>query len=581
MTETSSLVDVLVLLIAAVLAVPIFQRLRVGPVLGYLVAGVVIGPYGLRLIANDADIRHLAELGVVFLLFAIGLELKLSRLLVMRRLVFGLGSLQVLVTGAILAVIAWSVGVTPEAAVVAGAALGLSSTAVVLQILTERGELNSRTGRVAFAILLMQDLAVVPLLSLVSILSGEAPSISAALGLAALQAAAVVVGIIAVGRFLLRPVLRLIAASNSTEIFAAAAVLVVLGTSWLTAQVGLSMALGAFLAGLMLAETEFRHQVEADILPFRGFLLGLFFMTVGMSVDLGLVMREAATVAAIVIGLVATKFLVNFGLCRLFGFSNRVSIHAGMLLAQGGEFGFVLFGLAGALGVMALDLTNILILSISLTMIATPFLAALAARISAGLPDHAVVTPSRLDEAGEMSDHVIIAGFGRVGQTVARMLEAESIPYLALDLHADRVAEGLTRGLPVFYADASRPEVLRLAGAAHARAVVLTLDHAGRAERAVSILRQAFPELRVFARARDRSHSKILQQVGATQAVPETLEASLQLGATVLRAAGVTSGEVGRLLDEFRADDYARLDTAISNHPERRLGSRKEPAEQV
>ena len=579
MHESTILVDVLILLISAVVTVPLFQKLKIGPVLGYLVAGLIIGPAGLRLIETSEQISHLAEFGVVFLLFAIGLELKLARLWVMRRLVFGFGSLQVVVTATLLAALGWSAGLSTEAAIIAGAGLALSSTAVVLQILTDRGELTSRAGRIAFATLLMQDLAVVPLLALVGVLGGG-PSVTAAVGLAAAQAVGVLLAIVLVGRFLLRPLLRMIAASHSTEVFAAAAVLVVLGTSWLTAQVGLSMALGAFLAGLMLAETEFRHQVEADILPFRGFLLGLFFMTVGMSVDLALVASQAGTVAALVGGILLVKALALFGLARLFGFTSGTSAQVALLLAQGGEFAFVLFGLAAAQNVMQPDLANLLILAVSLTMIATPLLAALGSRLASRLADAGVTARANLDDIGEMRDHVIIAGFGRVGQTVSKMLAAEGIPYVALDLHADRVAEGVAGGVPVFYADASRPEVLRSAGAAHARAVVLTLDHAGRAERGVALLRHAFPHLRVFARARDRGHASVLTEAGATKAVPETLEASLQLGAIVLRASGVATDEVGRLLDEFRADDYAQLGTLITSRLQQKEISEKERARQ-
>lgn len=572
MPETHLLTEVLVLLIAAVIAVPIFHRLRVSPILGYLVAGIAIGPHGLGLIGDIDDMRHLAEFGVVFLLFAIGLEMKLARLWVMRRLVFGLGTAQVVVTGLVIFAIGRLLGLSAEAAVVAGGALALSSTAVVLQLLTDRGELTSRPGRIAFSILLMQDLAVVPLLALVSILGGEGPGVPTAMGLAAVQATAVLLAIVVAGRYLLRPALRLLAATRSTEVFAAAALLVVLGTSWLTAQVGLSMALGAFLAGLMLAETEFRHQVEADIQPFRGFLLGLFFITVGMSVDVNLVMREGGDVLVLVLGLLALKAAMLFALVRFFCFAGGIALHVGLLLAQGGEFAFVLLGLALTQGVMAGETAQLLTLGVSVTMILTPGLAALGARLGARLGHGTPELPTSIGSAAELHDHVIIAGFGRVGQTVARMLAEKGVPYVALDLQADRVAEGLSRGLPVFFADASRPEVLRLAGADKASAVVVTLDHAGRAERTVAVLRHAFPNLRVFARARDQHHSGVLRKIGASQAVPETLEASLQLGATLLKATGASPSEIANLLEDFRADDYARLAEVIPPEPEKERG---------
>lgn len=563
----SALIDVLVLLTAAVIAVPVFQRLGIGPVLGYLAAGVMVGPAGFGLIESTDEIHALAELGVVFLLFAIGLEMKLPRLWVMRRMVFGLGSLQVLVTAATIGLVLHGLGLPIEAAVVAGGGLALSSTAVVLQILTDRGELNTRPGRIAFAILLLQDLAVVPLLALVSVLTGEGPGVPAALGLAVMQAGAALALIIGVGRFLLRPLLHVIARSRSSEIFAAAAVLLVLGTAWLTGRVGLSMAFGAFLAGLMLAETEFRHQVEADIQPFRGFLLGLFFMTVGMSIDIGLVVHEAGTVLPAVLALLAVKAALLFLLARAFAVSAAHSLHVALLLAQGGEFGFILFGLAGATGILSREASQILILTVSLTMMVTPLLAVAATRLSQRLAREPA-SAGALEEAEPLHDHVIIAGFGRVGQTVAKMLAVEHVHYLALDMHAERVAEGLTRGLPVYFADASRPEVLRAAGADHARAVVVTLDQAKVAERTVAVLRHAFPHVRVYARARDSQHREVLRQAGATMAVPETLEASLQLGATVLRAVGVTASETARLVDEFRAADYAKLGKLIEAQAE-------------
>lgn len=337
-----------------------------------------------------------------------------------------------------------------------------------------------------------------------------------------------------------------------------------LGTAWLTAYAGMSMALGAFLAGLMLAETEFRHQIEADIQPFRGFLLGLFFMTVGMSVDLGLLLREAPLILLMVAALLALKAALVLALGRVFGLTPVVALHTGMLLAQGGEFAFVLFRLAAGEGILTHRVGDILVLTVSLTMMLTPVLAAAAARLAARFaPRDGVALLANLDEAGILHDHVIIAGFGRFGQTVAKMLDSRHLTYIVLDLDAARVAEARRRGLPVFFADAVRVEVMRLAGAASARAIVVTLDHPGRAHRAVELMRYAFPSVHVYARARDRHHGTLLKQAGATVAVPETLEASLQLGATVLRSVGAPPSEIGRLLDDLRANDYARLGTLI------------------
>ncbi|HSV29151.1 MAG TPA: monovalent cation:proton antiporter-2 (CPA2) family protein [Candidatus Omnitrophota bacterium] len=557
--SASLLFEVLVLLAAAVLAVPLFHRLRIGPVLGYLVAGVVVGPHVLGLIVEVEDIRRLGEYGVVFLLFAIGLELKLERLLAMKRLVFGLGGLQVLVTGLVLASLVAALSrVGWSAAIVIGGGLALSSTAVVLQMLTERGELTDRHGRVAFAVLLMQDLAVVPLLMMVSAMGGQGESpplmMLKATGRALLVGAAIVVG----GRLLVRPFLRVIAGTHSSEVFAAAALLVVLGTAWLTQKAGLSMALGAFMAGLLLAETEFRHQVEADIQPFRGFLLGLFFMTVGMGLDLPLLGRDFAMVVVLLLSLIAIKAAILTGLALLFRVGLATALHAGLLLAQGGEFAFVVFGQAAAAGVVKPDALGPLTLAVTASMFATPLLAVvagpLAARLSPRRPDI-----GRLEDLAHIKDHVIVAGFGRVGRTVAAMLQRQGVTYVALDLSPERVLSARKRGLPVYFGDSQRAEVLRAAGAERARALVLTLDTIAASERAMATIRERYPELRVYARARDRRHGDALRDAGAVLAVPDAVEASLQLGALTLRALGTPPGDLDGLLQEIRHDNYAGL----------------------
>lgn len=554
------LFDVLILLSAAVLAVPLFRLLKIGSVLGYLVAGIAIGPHALRLIPEVEDIRRLGEFGVVFLLFAIGLELKLSRLAAMRRLVFGLGSAQVVVTAAVLAglVMAFSDLAAPVALVV-GAGLALSSTSVVLQILMDRGELTDRAGRVSFAVLLMQDLAVVPVLLMVDAVGGgggeSAPKLMAG---ALTKAIATGLLIIAAGRLLVRPFLRLMASTRSAEVFAAAALLVVLGTAWATEQAGLSMAMGAFMAGVLLAETEYRHQVEADIQPYRGFLLGLFFMTVGMNLDLGLLAHDFLTVLLLLGALIAIKAAIMIGLGLVFRVGADVAVHSGLLLAQGGEFAFVVFAEAGAKGLLPPVVGQALTLAVTASMIVTPALAAMAGPLAARFhrPQSGI---GRLEDMAGLEDHVILAGYGRVGQTVADLLTERNIPYVALDLAADRVMAARAENRPVFFADASRHQVLTAAGAARARAMVLTLDRPGAAERTVAAARLNFPELPIFARARDHEHGGVLVRQGATVAVPETIEASLQLGATVLRALGTARGDIEALLDGNRQQFYTGL----------------------
>jgi CPA2 family monovalent cation:H+ antiporter-2 len=552
------LFTILTLLAAAVLAVPLFHRLGIGPVLGYLVAGVVVGPHALRIISEIEDVRKLGDFGVVFLLFAIGLELKLSRLAVLRRLLFGLGSAQVMVTALVLAAIGWAGGLPLATAVVVGASLAFSSTAAVLQMLMERGELAGRAGRAAFAVLLMQDLAVAPLLVLLTVLSDAGESPPNALALAALRAAVAGGLIIAAGRFLVRPFLRLVASAHSPEAFTGAAVLVALGTGWVTEAAGLSMALGAFLAGLLLAETEFRHQVEADIQPFRGFLLGLFFMTVGMSLDLPLLAAHWRQVLLLVVVLMAVKASLLAGLARAFRLEADVAAQMALLLAQGGEFAFVVFGQATRGGLLEHETARLLTLVVTASMMLTPGLAVLASAVG-----HRLYKPQgdlgHMDNLPKLSGHVILAGYGRVGQTVGRLLTEGGLPVVALDMHADRVVAARAQGLPVYFADASKAEVYRAAGAERAVAVVLTMDRPGVAERAMTMLRRSFPDLPVYARARDHAHGGALKRAGATMAVPETVEASLQLGATVLRSIGTTSDVLDELLAAARHNDYAGL----------------------
>jgi len=566
--HATALQDVLIILLAAVLVVPLFQRLKSSPVLGYLVAGVIIGPHALGIIGSPDDAATLAHFGVVFLLFAIGLELSIERLTVMRRLVFGLGTLQVTVTAAALWGGGLLLGLDSPAALVAAGGLALSSTAIVIQILLERNELTARHGRVTFAVLLMQDLAVVPLLTLVPLLGSYQTEVGAALGLAAVKAVAALLAIVVLGRLVLRPALRTVAAARSPELFTGVTLLIVLGVGWITEQAGLSMALGAFLAGLVIAETEYRHQVEADIEPFRGTLLALFFMTVGMTIDLSLVVRDWWLVLALLAALVAVKAAVLAVLCRLFGLAPSLSVQVGLTLSQGGEFAFVLFDLARGQGVLPADTAQLLLAVVALSMAATPFLMAGARRLGQALTVPPTESLQQMrEETGDLQGHVLIAGFGRVGQTLARLLEANGVAWVALDLEPKRVAEGRARELPVYYGDAARPDVLRAAGAARARAAVVTLDHPSAAERAVLALRRQRPDLTIVVRARDGSHSEKLEKAGATVVVPEVVEASLQLGGTVLRGIGKPSDEVTHLLDLFRHQAYARLGDMIPARP--------------
>ena len=414
MHDASFLSETLIFLIAAVVVAPVFQRLRSSLVLGYLVAGVIIGPGVLSLISGSKQVHNIAELGVVFLLFTIGLELSVDRLKVIRNQIFGVGTAQVFVTSVIIALIAWSVGFTPQTAVIIGGGLALSSTAVVLQLLSERGELASRRGRLTFAILLLQDLAVVPLLALVPAFAGEGDDTITALLWTLGKALLLLAGVAAFGRFVVRPLFRAVAVGRSSELFAAVTLAVLLGMAWLTGTFGLSLAIGGFLAGLLLAETEYRHQVAADIQPFRGLLLGLFFMTVGISLDLGIIFENTLLVLGLLVGLIVLKTLITMVLCRISGVSTAVSLNTALVLGQAGEFGFVLFALAGGFGLLEAREATILSAVIALSMVLTPGLAFLGNRLHKRLEANLAEKKEDMrSESADLKDHVIIAGFGR------------------------------------------------------------------------------------------------------------------------------------------------------------------------
>ena len=560
MNDSKILYDVLIFLVAAVVVVPAFRRLRTSPVLGYLAAGILVGPHGLAVIRDSESAHTLAEFGVVFLLFMIGLEFSAERLRLLGRYVFGLGALQVTVTGCLIGGVAWAFGVTEEAAIIIGGGLALSSTAFVLQLLIERGERAAPFGNISFAILLFQDLAIVPLLMLVTLLGEGEGSFITAMGYAVAKAAAALALVFGVGRLILRPVYRVIAETRSSELFVATTLLVVLGTGWLMSLVGISMVLGAFLAGILLSETEYRHQVEADIRPFRGILLGLFFMTVGMSIDIALIESELAKITLLVVGLMVGKSLVTAALCRGFGLPVGVSVRVGLLLSQGGEFGFILFLTASVLGLLPVETTQILLATVTLTMVATPVMAYVGSQFSSFMARREKVSVPGVEKIGEdLHDHVLIAGFGRVGQSVAKMLSAGGISYLGLDLDATRIAACRAKGLPVFFGDASQIEILNSTGASRARGAVITIDQPATADQIVAALHEFFPDLPIFVRARDLLHGRRLETEGATQAVPETLEASLQLAAIAMTSMGTSSDEVTGIVEELRKDDYANL----------------------
>ncbi|WP_031433937.1 monovalent cation:proton antiporter-2 (CPA2) family protein [Methylomarinum vadi] len=559
-------IDIFALLSAAVIAVPVFHHLGLGSVLGYLFAGIVLGPSALAIIDNVDDIYHFAEFGVIFLLFLIGIEMKPARLWVMRRWVFGLGMAQIFVTGGLLTLAGLYLDLPLRSALIAGMGLALSSTAFGLQILSEKAELTSVTGRTAFSVLLMQDLAVLPLLVMVSLLGGGAELFDS-IGRATVNAILGVALVVIAGRYLLNPFLDRVAASQNSEVFIAAAVLLVLGAGKLMEIAGLSMALGAFLAGLMLAESHYRHQIEADIQPFRGILLGLFFMSVGMSLNVGVLLGNFALIAGLVVLLILIKIGVIWLLCRVSKLSNLVSLRVAFLLSQSGEFGFVLFGLALVSGVLIEPRVQILSLMIILSMILTPLLVKLGDKLSWYLevnkhPDHPL-----LNIAENRQNHIILAGFGRVGKRIASIMENAQLSYIALDYNQQMVTEGRLNGFPVFFGDASKLKVLKAAGADRASMLIVALDNREHAENLVTVIRQNYPNLPIHARGRSRSHCETLLSHGANTAVSETLEASLRLAELALTDSGVDQVKTSQLLNDYRHGYYQRLREQMSSEP--------------
>ena len=553
--QTAMFTGSLILLAAVVVAVPLFKRLGLGSVLGYLAAGIVIGPSVLGFFREPEAIMKVAELGVVLFLFIIGLELSLSTLWRMRRDIFGLGSVQIVVTGLVLAL--YPLLLTPygwKASLVAGLGLALSSTAFVMQLLEERGELRLPHGQKAFAILLMQDLAIVPLLALVALLSPRGGE-GGPLWLDALEMAGAVAAVILVGRYLLNPFFQGLARSGAKEVMTAAALLVVIGAATLMTYAGLSMALGAFLAGVMLAESNYRHELEADIEPFRGILLGLFFLSVGMSVDLAVVADQWLALLAALCTLVVLKALVVFAIVRVMGNDHDTSVRTSLMLAQGGEFGFVLYSTAVAAGVMEQRHATVLIALVTLSMATTPFLVRLGPRF---LCDRD--RPEREEDFSDADGEVLVIGFGRFGQLLVQVLLAGNVPLTILDSDPDRIEEAGRFGAKIFYGDGTRLDVLRAAGIAEARLVVVCTRLAEKSLRIVETVQEQYPDKPIFARAYDRRHALALLEKEVAGHVRDTAESAFRLGRDVLMGLGAEAEDAGAVEDEVRRRDAARLE---------------------
>ena len=554
------LVDIIILLLAAVITVPACQATKLGAVPGFLIAGVIVGPSGFGLISNVSEISNLAEIGVVLLLFVIGIELKPSRLWLMRRQVFGLGTLQVLLTGLLLGSAAYVFFDIPlRESILVGPALALSSTAFVLQLLYEQKLLTSAYGRTSLAVLLLQDLAVVPLLILVPLLVMPELSIGEDIGIALIESLLLLGLVVLAGRFLLHPVLHRVALSGSPEIFTASAILIVLGTALLTEHIGLSMAMGAFLAGLLIADSAYKHQVMAEVRPFRGLLLGLFFMSMGMSLNLGLLIAHPLASIGIVSLLIFIKVVALFPLAYLFGLKIKNSFAVSLILAQSGEFALVLFSLAYQSSLLSDELFQQLLLVVLLSMLATPVLALFAQRM-VKVRDKG---NAEISEIPLVAAPIVIAGFGRVGHRIGEILTKADKRYVALDSDALVVEKERASGHPVFYGDARKPELLEAAGAGNAHAIIVTLNDPDATTQVISSLRERYPDVVIYARCQSSELCSESRRLGATAVVSENVAASLELARMALISTGINDKERITLLRDFRRTYLARIDDAI------------------
>jgi CPA2 family monovalent cation:H+ antiporter-2 len=562
--------DALVVLGTAAVIVPLVRRYGLSPVLGYLGAGAILGPLGLGRLMDHApwffywvtvvdpkNVSAFADLGIIFLLFLIGMELSLERIVTMRRLVFGLGSLQVMLSTAVIAGIAALAGNTGAASVILGASLALSSTAIVLEVLSNQRRLSTAVGRTSFSILLAQDLAVIPILLFVSILASGSGSVMTGLALALANGALALGAIVVVGRLMLRPLFRLVAATGSSELFVAATLFVIVGTAVIAGLASMSMALGAFVAGLLLSDSEFRKAIETTIEPFKDLLLGLFFFTVGMNINLLELVHQPLLLLACVIGLIAIKALLTAGLARLYRVQPLPAIETGLLLGPGGEFAFVVLGLAMAAGLVTQAAGGFALVVTSITMALIPLLAIGVRRVAPRFQQPRPLEPELLavpPASGEA--RAIVVGHGRVGKVVCDLLDVHGVPYLSTDRDPETVAKQRRLGRGVYYGDAANPEFLRRCGVMEASALIVTIHDREAIDEIVRVARHMRPDLLIVSRARDETHARHLYGIGVTDAVPETIEASLQLSEAALVGLGVPTGPVIASIhdkrDEFR-----------------------------
>ena len=557
---------VLTLLAVAVITITLFRRFHLPAILGYLMVGILVGPFGIGLVESNEDTRFLAEFGVVFLLFAIGLEFSLPQMMAMKGMVFGLGGSQVIITALLASGAAWLLGLAPNAAIVVGGILALSSTAIVSKQLSEQVELNTPHGRHGISILLFQDLAVIPLLVMIPLLAGASEQgLWSLLGWALLKAALVFAAIMAIGHWLLRPLFHEIASARSAELFTLTVLLVTLAAAFMTHEAGLSLALGAFLAGMMLGETQYRHQIEADIRPFQDVLLGLFFITVGMRVDLLSLLPILHWVLLLAVSLLLVKFSIILALVHASGQSLFTAFRSGMLLAQGGEFGFVLLDLSLESRLLPGQVGQILFAAIIISMVVSPFLirynGVLAKRFCAmrNFGDELQIMHDLAEEAGQLDRHVILCGYGRIGQNLGRLLQREGFDFVALEMDPSVVREAREAGEPVHYGDSARREILEAAGLNRASVLVISFAEHHVAMKILHRVKELRQDLPVLVRTPDDTHLEELEAAGATQVMPEAVEASLMMGGQLLLLLKVPGSRIFKIMREIREGHYKLL----------------------
>jgi CPA2 family monovalent cation:H+ antiporter-2 len=553
MHDIGYLKDILILLLASVSIVIIFKQMGLSPALGYLFVGAAIGPNGFGFLQVNETTNSIAEFGIVFLLFAIGLELSLEKLIVMKKYVLGFGSLQVVSTAAIIGFACHKVGLEIQLSILIGAALSLSSTAIVLQVIDEHGEKSTRVGRLSLSVLILQDLAVIPILVLLPLLANPDVSIATAMGGAVAKAAIAMAIIFVIGRFLLKPILKTVAASKSDALFLGITLIVVFGSSFITYQMGLSLAFGAFVAGLMVAETEYKFRIENEIMSLEALLMGLFFITIGMSFNLDMLLKNLPLIIAISAGLIICKATIIIGLCRIFGLPLAPSIHSGLLLSQGGEFAFIVFIMAVQNKIMDVELSQLLMTVVTLTMAVTPLLALMGKKIKARLYVKDVLHDNKIKrEIGDISKHVVVIGFGKTGRIVGHLLRKRSANYLILDNNHRVVRLEKTNGYNIYYGDAMNLDILKYVGMNEAEVVVVAMEEEFACVKITRFIHKNFPKITIITKSESLSNSERFKKLGASLVVSKNLETGFQLGRAALSTLGVENKETDAALDSFR-----------------------------